>query len=177
MANTNPIVDNKETLQYVIDKGRTTPINVYSAAAVSKGFKGEELTDFTELKNGGALVFTDDGIPLKSEMLVKEAMQKAKELDMPLSFHEENPVYIEQQGINKGVVSDKLNIGGAPACSEYMMVARDCMLALETKATICIQHISSAVSVELVRTSKKLGADVHRRVYSTAFFAYRRHCA
>ena len=116
MANTNPIVDNKETLQYVIDKGRTTPINVYSAAAVSKGFKGEELTDFTELKNGGALVFTDDGIPLKSEMLVKEAMQKAKELDMPLSFHE---------------------------------------------ATICIQHISSAVSVELVRTAKKLGADVH----------------
>ena len=69
MANTNPIVDNKETLQYVIDKGRTTPINVYSAAAVSKGFKGEELTDFTELKNGGALVFTDDGIPLKSECL------------------------------------------------------------------------------------------------------------
>ena len=161
MANTNPIVDNKETLQYVIEKGRTTPINVYSAAAVSKGFKGEELTDFTELKNGGALVFTDDGIPLKSEMLVKEAMQKAKELDMPLSFHEENPAYIEQQGINKGVVSDKLNIGGAPACSEYMMVARDCMLALETKATICIQHISSAVSVELVRTAKKLGADVH----------------
>ena len=106
MANTNPIVDNKETLQYVIEKGRTTPINVYSAAAVSKGFKGEELTDFTELKNGGALVFTDDGIPLKSEMLVKEAMQKAKELDMPLSFHEENPAYIEQQGINKGVVSD-----------------------------------------------------------------------
>ena len=94
-------------------------------------------------------------------MLVKEAMQKAKELDMPLSFHEENPAYIEQQGINKGVVSDKLNIGGAPACSEYMMVARDCMLALETKATICIQHISSAVSVELVRTAKKLGADVH----------------
>ena len=161
MANTNPIVDNKETLQYVIDKGTTTPINVYSAAAVSKGFKGEELTDFTELKNGGALVFTDDGIPLKSEMLVKEAMQKAKELDMPLSFHEENPAYIEQQGINKGVVSDKLNIGGAPACSEYMMVARDCMLALETKATICIQHISSAVSVELVGTAKKLGADVH----------------
>ena len=68
MANTNPIVDNKETLQYVIDKGRTTPINVYSAAAVSKGFKGEELTDFTELKNGGALVFTDDGIPFSTRI-------------------------------------------------------------------------------------------------------------
>lgn len=66
-------------------------------------------------------------------MLVKEAMQKAKELDMPLSFHEENPAYIEQQGINKGVVSDKLNIGGAPACSEYMMVARIVCLHLKPR--------------------------------------------
>ena len=89
------------------------------------------------------------------------AKTAAKALDMPLSFHEENPAFIEQQGINKGAISDKLGLGGAPALSEYIMVARDCMLALETGATICIQHISSAVSVELVRTAKRLGADVH----------------
>ena len=161
MANTKPVIDNVETLKYVLDKGKTTPINVYSAAAVSKGFKGEELTDFKSLKEAGAYVFTDDGIPLKDELLVKKAMEEAKKLDMPLSFHEENPAFIEQQGINKGVVSDKLGLGGAPALSEYIMVARDCMLALETGATICIQHISSEVSVELVRTAKRLGADVH----------------
>ena len=161
MANTKPVIDNVETLKYVLDKGKTTPINVYSAAAVSKGFKGEELTDFKSLKEAGAYVFTDDGIPLKDELLVKKAMEEAKKLDMPLSFHEENPAFIEQQGINKGVVSDKLGLGGASALSEYIMVARDCMLALETGATICIQHISSGNSVELVRTAKKLGADVH----------------
>ena len=161
MANTKPTIDNEDTLEYVLTKGADTDIHVLSCASITKGLQGQELTDMDSLKEKGAVGFTDDGIPLKSEMLVKEAMQKAKELDMPLSFHEENPAYIEQQGINKGVVSDKLNIGGAPACSEYMMVARDCMLALETKATICIQHISSAVSVELVRTAKKLGADVH----------------
>ena len=161
MANTKPVIDNVETLKYVLDKGKTTPINVYSAAAVSKGFKGEELTDFKSLKEAGAYVFTDDGIPLKDELLVKKAMEEAKKLDMPLSFHEENPAFIEQQGINKGVVSVKLGLGGAPALSEYIMVARDCMLALETGATICIQHISSEVSVELVRTAKRLGADVH----------------
>ena len=103
MANTKPVIDNVETLKYVLDKGKTTPINVYSAAAVSKGFKGEELTDFKSLKEAGAYVFTDDGIPLKDELLVKKAMEEAKKLDMPLSFHEENPAFIEQQGINKGV--------------------------------------------------------------------------
>lgn len=161
MANTKPVIDNVDTLKYVLDKGRSTHINVYSAAAVSKGFKGRELTDFKSLKEAGAYVFTDDGIPLKDELLVKKAMEEAKALDIPLSFHEESLDFIEQQGINKGVVSDELGIGGAPAVSEYIMVARDCMLALETGATICIQHISSEVSVELVRTAKKLGADVH----------------
>jgi dihydroorotase len=161
MANTKPVIDNVETLKYVLEKGKKTPVNVYSAAAVSKGFKGEELTDFKSLKEAGAYVFTDDGIPLKDELLVKKAMEEAKKLDMPLSFHEENTAFIEQQGINKGAISDKLGLGGAPALSEYIMVARDCMLALETGATICIQHISSAVSVELVRTAKRLGADVH----------------
>lgn len=161
MANTKPVVDNEETLKYVIEKGDSVPINVYSAAAVSKGFQGEELTDFQTLRDAGAVVFTDDGIPLKDEMLVREAMIQAAKLDMPVSFHEENPAFIEQQGINKGAISDRLGLGGAPACSEYTMVARDCMLALETGAKICIQHISSYVSVEIVRLAKKLGAHVH----------------
>ena len=118
MANTKPVIDNVETLKYVLEKGKKTPVNVYSAAAVSKDFKGEELTDFKSLKEAGAYVFTDDGIPLKDELLVKKAMEEAKALDMPLSFHEENPAFIEQQGINKGAISDKLGLGGAPALSE-----------------------------------------------------------
>lgn len=89
MANTKPVIDNVETLKYVLEKGKKTPVNVYSAAAVSKDFKGEELTDFKSLKEAGAYVFTDDGIPLKDELLVKKAMEEAKALDMPLSFHEE----------------------------------------------------------------------------------------
>ena len=161
MANTKPVIDNVETLKYVLEKGKKTPVNVYSAAAVSKDFKGEELTDFKSLKEAGAYVFTDDGIPLKDELLVKKAMEEAKALDMPLSFHEENPAFIEQQGINKGAISDKLGLGGAPALSEYIMVARDCVLALHTGASVCIQHISSGNSVDIVRTAKKLGADVH----------------
>lgn len=161
MANTKPVIDNIDTLRYVLEKGKKTDINVFSAAAVSKNFGGEELSDFESLKDAGAVVFTDDGIPLKDEVLVKRAMEQAKKLDVPISFHEEDPAFIEAPGVNKGKVSEALSYGGASAFSEYVMVARDCMLALETGAAICIQHISSAVSVELVRTAKKLGANVH----------------
>lgn len=161
MANTKPAIDNEETLSYVLEKGRETRINVLSAASVSKGLKGEELTDFDKLKEAGAVVFTGDGIPLRSELMVKEAMEKAKACGMPISFHEENPAFVEQSGINKGVISDKLGLGGASEYSEYSLVARDCMLALDTGATICIQHISSAVSLEIIKLARKLGADVH----------------
>lgn len=160
MANTKPVVDNAETLQYVLDKAAEAPIHVLTTAAVSKNFEGQELTDFTRLKEMGAVGFTDDGIPLQDPLIMKEAMERAKDLHVPISLHEEDPQYIERSGVNQGRVSQQLNYGGAPALAEHTMVARDCMLALDTGARINIQHISSAVSVELVKLAKQLGADV-----------------
>ena len=80
---------------------------------------------------------------------------------MPISLHEEDPTLNEVNGVNKGVISDKMGIGGAPAISEDVMVARDVMLALETGAKVDIQHISSGRSVDLVRLAKKKGAKVY----------------
>lgn len=164
MANTRPVVDSVETLRYVLEKGKETGIHVLSAAAVSKGFKGEELTDMEALAAAGAAGFTDDGIPLMSETLVRDAMLKAKELDLPLSFHEEDPAFITNNGINRGTVSEKLGIGGSPAIAEDSLVARDCMIALHTGAAVNIQHISSRNSVQMVALAKKLGADVWAEV-------------
>ena len=82
MANTKPPVDNLETLQYVEREGKKTGIHVLQAAAVSKGLLGRELTDMEELKAHGAVGFTDDGIPLLDEKLVKEAMERAAELNV-----------------------------------------------------------------------------------------------
>lgn len=160
MANTKPIVDNVDILQYVLEEGKKTKINVLSAAAVSRNFEGKELTDMAALKKAGAVGFTDDGIPLRDGALVREAMQKAKELLIPISFHEEDPVFIKNNGINHGKISKQLGIYGSPALAEDSLIARDCMIALDTKATISIQHISSAHGVALVRLSKSLGADV-----------------
>ncbi len=164
MANTRPPVDNADTLEYVKKEGMKTGINVLHAAAVSKGLKGRELTDMEELAAHGAAGFTDDGIPLMDSELVKKAMEKAASLNLPLSFHEEDPALIENNGVNHGAVSDRLGIYGSPAEAEDSLVARDCMLALHTKATVDIQHISSAASVRMVRFAKDLGADVYAEV-------------
>ena len=164
MANTNPAADNPDTIGYIIEKGKKTGIHVLAAAAVSKGLKGRGLTDMDALKACGAAGFTDDGIPLMDEKLVKQAMEKARELNLPLSFHEEDPAFIINNGINKGVVSEQLGIGGSPALAEDSLVARDCMIALHTGAAVNIQHISSRNSVKMVALAKQLGADVWAEV-------------
>lgn len=161
MANTKPAVDNVETLKYIQEKGQTTGIHVLQTATITKGLKGEEVVDMEELAKEGAAGFTDDGIPIMDEKLLLEAMERAKELDLPVSLHEEDPLFIENAGVNEGEVSKKLNYKGASHTAEDVMVARDVMLALHTGASVCIQHISSGNSVELVRLAKKMGADVH----------------
>lgn len=160
MANTKPPVDSEETVRYVLEEGKKTGIHVLPAACVSVGMKGQELTDMDALKAAGAVGFTDDGIPLMDQKLVRQAMLKAKELDVPLSFHEEDPAFISENGIHAGEAAKALGIQGSPALAEDALVARDCMLALHTGASVNIQHISSANSVRMVKLAKELGADV-----------------
>lgn len=164
MANTKPVIDNAETLEYVIEEGKKTGIHVLAAATITKGMKGEELTDMEGLKQHGAAGFTDDGMPIRDARLVEAAMKEAVRLNMPLSFHEEDPAFITDNGINRGAVSGQLGIGGSPALAEDVMIARDCMLALHTGATVDIQHISSGNSVRMIKLAKELGADVMAEV-------------
>ena len=161
MANTKPVVDNVETLKYIQDKGEKTPIHVIQTSTVTKGMKGQELVDMDEMAEAGAAGFTDDGLPIMDEKVLLQAFEKAAELDLPVSLHEEDPVFVKQPGVNMGRVSELLDYGGASRTAEDIMVARDTVLALHTGATVVIQHISSKNSVEYVRSAKKLGADIH----------------
>ena len=160
MANTKPVIDNAETLQYVLNKGKETGIHVLSCACVTKGMQGKELVDMDALRAAGAAGFTDDGIPILDEEVLKAALIKAEELQVPVSLHEEDPKLITNNGINRGPVSEKLGIGGSPAEAEITMVERDCRLAEETGSYVNIQHISTAGAVEAVRTSKRRGSHV-----------------
>ena len=161
MANTKPAVDNPDTLKEVLEKGNRTDIRVYTCANVTRGLKGEELVDMDLLKKEGAVGFTDDGIPIMDAALLQRAMETAGRLNVPSSLHEEDPAYIENAGVNKGKVSDKLGIGGASREAEIVMVERDLEIAKKTGVSVDIQHISSKEAVDLVRQAKRDGVNVH----------------
>lgn len=155
MANTKPAVDNDDTLAYVLEKGQKTGIHVYSCANVTMGMKGRELVDMEALSRAGAAGFTDDGIPILNEQLLREALRKAAKLGKPVSLHEENPEYIGNNGINAGRAAEYYGIKGSPREAEISMVERDIKIALEEEADLSIQHISTKEAVELVRQAKR----------------------
>ena len=161
MANVKPHVDNVETLQYILERGKPTGIHVETCANVTMGMAGKELVDMKTLAENGAVGFTDDGVPIMDVELVKEAMKQVVALDMPISFHEEDATLITNNGINRGKASEFYGIGGSPREAEISLAARDLQLALETGACINIQHISSKEAVELVRQAKKQGKNIH----------------
>lgn len=156
MANTKPAVDNAETIQYILDKGNKTGIHVYTCANITEGMKGEALTDFKALLEAGAIGFTDDGVPLLDEDLVKRAMENAVSTDSVLSFHEEDPQYITNNGVNRGKASEHFGIGGSDRQAEINMVDRDIKLAIQTGAKVNFQHLSTKEAIELIREAKKL---------------------
>ncbi|MBR2948916.1 MAG: dihydroorotase [Lachnospiraceae bacterium] len=161
MANTNPHVDNVETLRYVMEKGAKTGINVYTCANVTMDMAGKEMVDMESLLKAGAVGFTDDGVPILDANLARKAMEEAARLDAPISFHEENPAFIKNNGINAGKASAHFGIGGSDRQAEIDMVERDLAIALETGADVVIQHISSKEAVELVRCAAAKSSRIH----------------
>lgn len=161
MANTKPAADNPDTLAYVLEKGKKTGIHINSCANVSVQMEGRTLTPMEQLAECGAAGFTDDGLALMDERLVQEAMERAKKLNKPVSFHEENPRLITNNGIHAGKAADFYHVKGSPREAETDLVKRDLELALVTGAEVVIQHISSKEAVELVRKAKERGAHVH----------------
>ena len=161
MANTKPCVDNEDTIEYVISRGKQTGIKIYTVANLSEGMKGAVLTDFEKMKAAGAVGISDDGIPILDEKLLKEAFKKAKELELPVSLHEEDPKYIENNGVNAGEVAKAFNIGGSSRMAEISMIERDIEIAKEIGVNLNIQHISTKEGVELVRNARKTNSNIH----------------
>ena len=102
MANTKPTVDSVDILKDILNRAKNENINIYQTASVSYGLNGEKMTDFDALAEAGACGFTDDGIPLLNATFCYEAMQRAAELHMPISLHEEDKAFITNNGINAG---------------------------------------------------------------------------
>ncbi|MDD4083336.1 MAG: amidohydrolase family protein, partial [Sphaerochaetaceae bacterium] len=164
MANTQPKMDNEKTIKYFYEKAHKTALKLYTVANVTLGMKGEKLTDMEALKKCGAIGFSDDGVNIKDTKVIYEAMKTVKQLNCPISLHEEDQNFIETHGINDGEVSAKLHFKGAKDIAEISMVARDCVFAVDTKAKVNFQHISSAKSVEILKFAKQFSSNIYAEV-------------
>ena len=167
MANTLPTCDNEETLRYVQAQAHAAGdfVNVRQACAITRGLKGQELTDFAALLAAGAPGFTDDGVNLTDASLCLRAMEEAVRQYTLLSFHEEDKSLVFSPGVNAGsAAARQLGLPGAHPSSEEAMVARDIALALRTGARVVFQHISSGRTIDLIRAGKALGARIYCEV-------------
>ena len=162
MANTNPVVDSTAVLSDILTRAKKEKIHLYSCANVTRGMKGTETVDFDALAAAGAAGFTDDGVPVMDASVLEKALLAAKRLDLPVSLHEEDKTLISQNGINGGgKAAQSLELAGSPREAEITLIRRDVELAVRTGAPLCIQHISTAEGVELVRRARELNPRIH----------------
>ncbi|MDR0987201.1 MAG: dihydroorotase [Ruminococcus sp.] len=160
MPNTSPPVDNKETIEYIRKKSMGLGVNIYPAACITKGMKGEELADFAEYERADIRIITDDGRPVKNNELMRQAFIEAKKHNLLIADHCEDLDIIDGGIINRGEVSKKLGVKGMDRLSEDLITARDIILAEELNTRIHICHVSTRGSTELIRAAKARGVKV-----------------
>jgi dihydroorotase len=165
MANTNPPLDNPAVVDWLRQKAiEEGLVLVLPIACITKGRKGEELTEMAELAQAGVVAFSDDGDPVTSSQLMRHAMNHSRDLGLPVIDHCEDKVLSGGGIINEGRVSAESGLKGIPAAAEEVMVARDLALAKMTKARVHIAHVSIKGSVELIRHAKAEGISVTAEV-------------
>lgn len=161
MPNTDPVVDSAPILDSLRQAAaREAEVPVGFSAAITKGLGGQELSEMAELRQHGALCFTDDGKPVVSAGVLRKALQYQRLCGGVIALHEEDPSLSRGGAMREGPVSAALGIGGIPSVSESTFVARDAELALHEDARVHFQHLSCAASVQALAAAKQRGAKV-----------------
>ncbi len=161
MPNTKPVIDQPALVAAQIEKARRLGLaRVFPVAAVSMGSQGESLTDLAALVAAGAVAFSDDGRPVKTAGLLRRALERSRDLGAPVSDHCEDPSLSASGVVNEGPVAEKLGVRGIPKSSEDVCVARDLVMAEATGGRLHIMHLSTALSLDLVRQAKRRGVRV-----------------
>jgi len=160
MPNTQPPIDDQESVKFIYEKAKSAKCKIYPVAAATKGLKGEELTEIADLAKAGAVAISDDGRPVYSSILMRYALEYSKMYDIPVISHCEDLALVSDGVMNEGFVSTILGLKGIPNVAEEVMVARDIRLAEFTKSKVHIAHVSTEDSVNLIREAKKKGVKI-----------------
>jgi dihydroorotase len=160
MPNTNPPIDSRGQVQFVKERAETMMIDVHPIPAITKGQHGEELTEMGDMLQAGAVAFSDDGRPVKNAVLFRRALEYAGMLGAPIIEHCEDRDLSGIGVMNEGVISTKLGLKGIPAISEDTMTARNILIAEYTGNPLHLAHVSTKISVGLIREAKQRGIQV-----------------
>lgn len=156
MPNTTPVNDNRGIIEYILSEAnKSAVVNIFPIGAVTKGQKGEELTDMADMVDAGAVAFSDDGLPIMNNYLMRRTLEYSKLLNILIIDHCEDTNLSSGGVMHEGYYSYLLGLTGIPSFSEEIMVSRDIILAEKTDARIHIAHLSVKGAAELVREAKK----------------------
>ncbi len=160
IPNTNPVADSKSQIEYIVQKAKELPVNIYPLGALTKGCSGKELAEMYDMKNSGAIAFTDGTNPVQSSGLLLKALQYVKAFDgtviqIPLDKS------LSGHGLmNEGITSTQLGLPGIPALAEELIIKRDIELVKYTGSKIHFTGVSTAKSIELIKQAKSDGLNV-----------------
>lgn len=155
MPNTNPVNDNRSVTEFIRSQAKDAGARVFPIGAITKGSKGEELSEMAELHTAGCRAVSDDGKPVMTAGIMRRAMEYSKIFDLLVVSHCEDTTLSGKGVMNEGVVSTELGLRGIPRAAEDVMTARDIALAELTGCRLHIAHVSTWGSVELIRAAKK----------------------
>jgi dihydroorotase len=165
MANTSPPVDSAAAIASLRARaGLDAHVPVAFSATVSKGLRGEELSEMAELAEAGAICFTDDGLPIGDAGLMRQALQYQRLAGRPIALHEEDPRLTRGGVMHEGARSAALGFAGYPGISESTMIARDALIAEYEGGVIHVQHLSCVGSIEAVADAKSRGVRISAEV-------------
>lgn len=161
MPNTNPAVDNAAVVRYIIEKSQKEGyVNVYPIGAITKGLEGNELSEMGIMREAGIVAVSDDGKPVMNSDVMKKALIYAGQFGLPVISHCEDLNLTDNGSMNEGLTSTILGLRGIPSASEDVMVSREIILSEYTNVPIHIAHVSTKVSVELIRQAKNRGIKI-----------------
>lgn len=166
MPNTKPVIDTAETVRLIYDKAEKEGcgVRVLPYGSITVRELGRELTEFKELKEAGVIGFTDDGVGVQNAQMMKDAMNLAKSMDMPVIAHCEDDSLVTGAPVTEGTFARKHGLKGIPNESEAIHVGRDILLAEATGVHYHVCHVSTEQSVRLIRQAKQLGIHVTAEV-------------
>ncbi len=164
MPNTKPATHTRDVVEYIIKKAEATAVDVHPIGCVTKDRAGKSIAEMGDMKDGGAVAFSDDGDPVYDSQVMRVALEYSSMLGMPIINHEEDIALSRPGHMHEGRVSTRLGLDGTPSIAEETMIARDILLAEYTGGHVHVAHISTKNAVDLVRQGKKKGINVTTEV-------------